>query len=90
LRDDLDDEAPDGARWTLVPLLHPWRAVAGSSLLVSMRWALATSVRRTDAALLVSCRRDSGSRTTEEPPSLRGGGIAAAGAPLARGAASVR
>jgi integrase len=36
--------------------------------------ALATSVRRTDAALLVSCQRGSSSRAREVPPWLRGAG----------------
>jgi integrase len=60
------------------------------SLLLPRGWALATSVRRRGAALLLSWRRDSAARGRDEPPSLRGGGIAAAGAPVARGAASVR
>jgi hypothetical protein len=52
--------------------------------------ALASPVRRRGAALLLSWRRDSASRGRDEPPSLPGAGVAAAGAPLARGAASVR
>jgi hypothetical protein len=58
LSDSLDeDHASAGAKSARTALPHPWKAVK-LSLSSSMRWALATSVCRTDAALLLSCWHD--------------------------------
>src|SRR5215207_6804229 len=52
-----DDQAPAARDWRPPRSCIRGRAAVAPPLSPSMRWALATSVRRTDAAMLVSCRR---------------------------------